>query len=45
MYYSVQILLFFLKIWVQVDKPVKILAKEKVLEILYVFVVSGVTAK
>ena len=28
--YSVQILLFFLKIWVQVDKPVKILAKEKI---------------
>ena len=29
MHYSVQILLFFLKIWVQVDKPVKILGKEK----------------
>ena len=45
MHYSVQILLLFLKIWVQVDKPVKVLGKEKFLEILCVFVVAGVIAK
>ena len=32
MHYSVQILFFFLKIRVQVDKPVRILAKEKMFE-------------
>ena len=39
-HYSVQIL-FFLKIWVEVDKPLKISAKEKFLEIICVFVVAG----
>ena len=44
-HYSVQIVLFFLKIWVEVDKPLKISAKEKFLEIICVFVVAGVAAK
>ena len=44
-YYSVQIVLFFLKIWVETDKPFKISAKEKFLEIICVFVVAGVAAK
>ena len=44
-HYSVQIVLFFLKIWVEVDKPLKISAKEKCLEIICVFVVVGVAAK
>ena len=44
-HYSVQILLFFLKIWVDVDKPLKISAKEKCLEIICVFVVAGVATK
>ena len=33
------------KNWVEVDKPLKILAKEKFLEIICVFVVAGVAAK
>ena len=43
--YSVQILLLLLKIWVDVDKPLKISAKEKFLEIICVFVVAGVATK
>ena len=35
----------YLKIWVEVDKPLKISAKEKFLEIICVFVVAGVAAK
>ena len=44
-HYSVQILLFFLKIWVEVDKHLKISAEVKFLEIICVFVVTGVAAK
>ena len=44
-HYSVQILLYFLKIWVEVYKPLKISAKEQFLEIICVFVVAGVAAK
>ena len=43
--YSVQIILFFLNIWVEVDKPLKISGKGKFLEIICVFVVAGVAAK
>ena len=41
----VQILLFFLKILVQVDKPLQISAKGKFVEIICVFVDARVTAK
>ena len=44
-HYSVQILSFFSKILVQVDKPFKIWVKKKLLEIRGIFVVMVVTAE